>query len=603
MTNAFQTLSIDIENNPKLREPQINSYLALKDFYKNQFSPTKNREVGIVLPVGCGKSGCITLTPFAFESRRSLIIAPGVSIANQLLKDFEPLTSFYKKCSVLTGNEFPEPVEIRSKDTNLSDLEESDVVITNIQQLQGENNRWLNNLPDDFFDVIIFDEGHHSVAETWENLKNKFSQAAIVNYSATPERSDGQIMSGEVIYTFPVQTAIQKGYVKELTAVRLNPKTLRYVRYEDNQEVEVSLEEVIKLGEEDANFRRSIVTSKETLDTIVDASIHQLIELRKANNNDDRLKIIASALNYEHCIQVVQAYRERGFRADYVHTRENSTKNEAVLKKLNSHELDVIVQVRKLTEGFDHPYLSVAAVFSVFANLSPFIQFVGRIMRVIKQDSPRSMINQGVVVYHAGSNIAKRWADFKDFSSADKEYFDQLFPEKEFFPSDSTNTETLKPRIENTEKIDIKAQSDVSLDTSTLIDDPKAIEALRYLRNVGVSGNIEDLLQALELEKVPVTKVKKRQAQRQALHEKVQHATGKILAILGKNPTSKNLDRSFRQNNYEFVCSLINKNINQHVERKSNERHEFTAHELSSIESVFDHIVSKVEQELSSNEH
>ena len=77
----------------------------------------------------------------------------------------------------------------------------------------------------------------------------------------------------------------------------------------------------------------------------------------------------------------------------------------------------------------------------------------------------------------------------------------------------------------------------------------------------------------------------------------------KILAILGKNPTSKNLDRSFRQNNYEFVCSLLNKHINQHVERKSDERHEFTAHELNTIESVFDHIVSKVEQELSSNEH
>ena len=44
-----------------------------------------------MLPVGCGKSGCITLTPFAFESKRSLVIAPGVSIANQLLEDFEPL--------------------------------------------------------------------------------------------------------------------------------------------------------------------------------------------------------------------------------------------------------------------------------------------------------------------------------------------------------------------------------------------------------------------------------------------------------------------------------------------------------------------------------
>ena len=32
-----------------------------------------------------------------------------------------------------------------------------------------------------------------------------------------------------------------------------------------------------------------------------------------------------------------------------------------------------------LGEGFDHPYLSVASVFSIFASLAPFVQFVGRI--------------------------------------------------------------------------------------------------------------------------------------------------------------------------------------------------------------------------------
>jgi superfamily II DNA or RNA helicase len=65
------------------------------------------------------------------------------------------------------------------------------------------------------------------------------------------------------------------------------------------------------------------------------------------------------------------------------------------MNKLNQHELDVIVQVRKLGEGFDHPYLSVAAIFSIFNNLSPFVQFVGRIMRVIEQNNSQSILNQG----------------------------------------------------------------------------------------------------------------------------------------------------------------------------------------------------------------
>lgn len=76
--------------------------------------------------------------PLCFSVKESTSHSSRVSIASQLLRDFEPLTSFYKKCSILKGNEFPEPVEIRGKATNLSDLDESDVVVTNIQQLQGQ---------------------------------------------------------------------------------------------------------------------------------------------------------------------------------------------------------------------------------------------------------------------------------------------------------------------------------------------------------------------------------------------------------------------------------------------------------------------------------
>ena len=41
-----------------------------------------------------------------------------------------------------------------------------------------------------------------------------------------------------------------------------------------------------------------------------------------------------------------------------------------------------------LGEGFDHPKLSVAAIFRPFRTLAPYIQFVGRIMRVVVQNDP-----------------------------------------------------------------------------------------------------------------------------------------------------------------------------------------------------------------------
>ena len=329
--NPFQTREPSIAENPCLRTPQREAYAELACFAAN----LDEREVGIVLPVGCGKSGCITIAPFAFRAMRALVVAPSVKIVEQLHDDFDPAHQdmFYIKCGVLNGQPYPEPAEIRGTTTNRADLEEADVVLTNIQQLQGNENRWLHNLSEDFFDLILFDEGHHNVAQSWNSLKAKFPAARIVNFSATPLRADGQLMAGRILYSYPVFRAIQEGYVKRLKAVVFNPRTLRYVRREDGQESEVSLDEVRRLGEQDADFRRSIVTSIETLNTIVDASIRELDKRRKAGD-DNRLKIIASALNYEHCRQIVEAYRARGRRADYVHSREESVANERVLQRL-----------------------------------------------------------------------------------------------------------------------------------------------------------------------------------------------------------------------------------------------------------------------------
>lgn len=598
--NPFQTCEPSIIGNPKLRMPQREAYAELVGFAGNP--DEQDREVGIVLPVGCGKSGCITIAPFAFRATRTLVVAPGVKIAEQLYGDFDPARQdmFYIKCGVLNGQPYPEPAEIRGRTTNRADLEEADVVLTNIQQLQGEGNRWLQDLPDDFFDLILFDEGHHNVAQTWTTLKAKFPAARIVNFSATPLRADGQLMAGRILYSYPVFRAIQEGYVKRLKAVVLNPRTLRYVRREDGQETEVSLDEVRRLGEQDADFRRSIVTSAETLNTIVDASIRELDKRREAAG-DNRLKIIASALNYEHCRQIVEAYRARGRRADYVHSREDSAANDRVMQRLENHELDVIVQVRKLGEGFDHPFLAVAAVFSIFANLSPFVQFVGRIMRVIEQGAPGHVLNHGTVVFHAGANVANRWEDFQQYSEADREFFDQLLP-MEDLDFGSANELEIQPEprdFGDGERFDVRSQTGIQLEEIPLIaEDPGALAALKVLQEKGyTSDQVKEAYD--ELEPVPVTRVRQRQAMRDSLDQRVRTEAGRILAERGINPEGRDLDRPhLGRSNFVVLKAAIDRQVNATVGRPARERHEFTRPELDQIGQDFAGIVERAVQEV-----
>jgi hypothetical protein len=507
---------------------------------------------------------------------------------------------FYVKCGVLNGQPFPEPVEIRGTTTNVRDLEEADVVITNIGQLQGgTDNRWLQQLDDDFFDVILFDEGHHNVAASWAALRAHFPAAKIVNFSATPSRADGKLMAGRIIYSYPIFMAIQEGYVKRLKAVVLNPQTLRYVRNEDGREIEVSLEEVRRLGEDDADFRRTIVTSKETLNTIVDASIRELAKLRDRTGNN-RLKIIASALNYTHCAQVVEAYRSRKMKADYVHSQEDSKANATILQKLENHELDVIVQVRKLGEGFDHRFLSIAAAFSVFSSLSPFVQFVGRIMRVIEQNAPGHALNNGVVVFHAGANIARRWEDFQSFTEADQEFFDQLLPIEEL---DFANAEELEvvPRPGGAKlgsHMEVRSQTDVRLEEIPLTQDEEALAALRLLQKKGyTTEQVADAYQTLE--PVPVTKARARQAKRSNLDMQTRTAAARILNERGVPVMGKKLDkRHLNRSNLVVMTSAIARQVNTLVGKNAGERHTFTKAELDTIERSFDTVLARAVAEV-----
>jgi hypothetical protein len=472
--------------------------------------------------------------------------------------------------------------------------------VTNIQQLQGSSNRWLTSLPNNFFDLILFDEGHHNVAQSWTTLKATFPQARVLNFSATPMRADGQLMAGRIIYSYPVARAIREGFVKRLKAVVLNPRTLRYVRREDGQEIEVDLEEVRRLGEDDADFRRSIVTSTETLNTIVDASIRELDRLRSEANNSN-LKIIASALNFEHCRQVVEAYRARGRRADFVHSREEGAANGRVLRRLENDELDVIVQVRKLGEGFDHPQLAVAAVFSIFSNLSPFVQFVGRIMRVVRQNAPNDPVNRGVVVFHAGANCARRWADFQAYTEADQEFFDELLPVEglDFTANDEISIEIEPVPGDVNMGMNVRSQSEVNVEEIPLIDeDEEALALVRQLRDRGYDS--EAVAGAMRrLEPVYVSQVRQRQAARAALETRVQTEVGRILGQRGISHQGRDLDRQRRgRTNFVVLKSTIDRQIHALLGVGPGERSELSQRQLDDVKAQFDLLVAQAVAEV-----
>ena len=588
-TNTF-----DIENNQQLRIPQRKGWMKIRQHFDNTNAEI-GQFVGVVLPVGCGKSGLIATTPYALQAQRVLVIAPGTRIRDQLSEDMKSSSAnnFYEKCGVLaSGEPFPETVVVASGAVNHDDILNAEIVISNIQQIAGEENRWLDALGNDFFDVILVDEGHHNTAASWRQVFSRFPGARVINYSATPTRADGQLMEGQIIYSFPVIQAIQAGYVKRLTAKMLRPSELTYIDSSSGQKRTVGLQEVIKLGQENAEFRRGIVMSEQTLSSIVDCTIGELRRLRQ-ETGEQRLKIIASALNIDHCIQITEAFRARNLSVEYVHSREGQSTNQRVFQQLNNHELDVIVQARMLGEGFDHKYLAVAMVGSIFANLSPFVQFVGRIMRVVEQNAPDSPLNRGVVVFHAGANIARRWHDFRSFSDADQAYFADFLPEADHVDFGPDGTGEREPGG-GIQPIDIVAESGVLAAEMDPIGDPEVAALLQQLADRGITPDQA----ASGIRTIRPTRQDQRRAQRTALNDRVQNETGAILRRCNINPGGQTLDPRRQSTNFQWVLSELNRRVNTSVSQERANRENFTLDQLDTAYQSLPGHSSSLETEL-----
>jgi len=183
-----------------------------------------------------------------------------------------------------------------------------------------------------------------------------------------------------------------------------------------------TLDEVLKLKEEEW-FSRGVALARLCNKHIVDSSLQKLEELRQSGTQH---QLIAVACSINHAREIRSLYQERGFSADVIHSKQSDDEQQTILAALRNGSLDCVIQVQMLGEGFDHPKLSVAAIFRPFRSLAPYIQFVGRIMRVVVQNDPGHPDNVGHIVTHLGMNLDQRLKEFREFENDDQAFWDKV---------------------------------------------------------------------------------------------------------------------------------------------------------------------------------
>ena len=298
ITTFFADTRINVFSNPALRDPQREGYTAILQHFDEKSNPCY-----VQLPVGCGKTGLIGLTPFGLAQGRVLVVAPNLTIRQNIIRelDISDANNFYSKRGIFLPENGPFLTELKTG-ANHHDCDNAHIVVANIQQFAGDSNRWYERFGNDYFRLILVDEGHHNVADTWNRLFEYFGNAKVVSYTATPMRSDGQVAAGEKVYSFSYARSMMMRYISTVDAVYVSPEEVTFTA--QGQTKTLSLDEVRNMREHDW-FSRGIAMSEQCNRHIVLASLSKLEEVRK---HGTPRQIIAVACSIRHAKQVAALY-------------------------------------------------------------------------------------------------------------------------------------------------------------------------------------------------------------------------------------------------------------------------------------------------------
>lgn len=556
MAYFFDT-AVNIEGNTKLRAPQIEAYIKIKEF----FSDEENKEALVVLPTGTGKSGLISIAPFGVAHTRVLIITPGLITKDSIRKTQEVLAdNFWVNFDIVFSSKDIPIVNEYLADLSDEHLVSSHIIYSNIQKITSSHgNGLINRVPSDFFDLIIIDEAHHAPAQSWRDTLHYFSNAKILHVTGTPYRGDNQEIPGVKIHETPLSEVMRDKYVKWLRKETVNAHELFFITPEQPG-VKLSKEQVLMLKDREW-IEKSIALSKECSLDVIDHSITKLKELKSASPQVPH-KILAVGCSISHAEDLFMLYNDRGMTSVIVHSEMDPRDLSDALMQVDNHQCEVIISVNMLMEGYDHKYLTVLAIFRPYRSLNAFAQVVGRILRVIPDTEIThfEIDNNGIVIFHEEIGLNVMWESFqkevekarrattREYTFTDRDYAERG-NELAGIESESayiSNADSYLNDIDFNALFEIKRQ-EISASVSQQIEKIKLsgvdlpAEALEALRRTLAENEVQKAAEVIDPELIEKRPHQARKLMREILKSRTQDGVSNLLIDNGIGEKSSEL--------------------------------------------------------------
>ena len=231
------------------------------------------------------------------------------------------------------------------------------------------------------FDLVIVDEAHRAVANTYQSVISRWPAAALLGSTATPVRLDGVPMS-QTFDTFldgpSMSELVELGHLVppammlDVDAISIDTRGLAMnLQGTDYKPADLAKRAGAVTGDVVRQFRKSAVGRRAIVFTV----------------------------DCAHCEAVAASFCADGFRAEALSGRTPPHKRREILQRVRDGRTQILVNVLIATEGLDVPEFDAVVMLRPTRSIGLYLQMLGRGLRA----SPGK--TDCLVLDHAG-NVA-----------------------------------------------------------------------------------------------------------------------------------------------------------------------------------------------------
>ena len=316
------------------------------------------RRVCAVAPCGAGKT---IMTAWmargtALSGRRAIFMVHRQELIEQTSATFTAMGIRHGLIAVGAAKEYDLPVQIASVQT----------LIHRLSQVQAP-------------DLLICDECHHIVANTYRKIVDQFSSSYVLGVTATPERIGGQGL-GEIFESL----VLGPSAADLIAAGNLTP----YDYYAPPTKFDPAAAHV-RFGE---YVKNDLLSQMDDADVIGDI-------VTNYKNLADGKRAICYCINRAHSEHVAASFRSADIPALHIDGETHKAVRARAIEDFRTGRLQILCNAELLGEGFDVPAMEAVILARPTASLTLYIQ---QSMRPLRPD-PNNPDKRAVIIDHVGN--------------------------------------------------------------------------------------------------------------------------------------------------------------------------------------------------------